>query len=303
MKSVRPTDLLSFIAIADHLNFSKAAVALGVSPSALSHTLRSMEDRLGVRLVNRTTRSVALTEAGERLYARVQPALRDIDDALDDLNDFRDKPAGKLRINAGLSAARLVVLPWINRFVSAYPEVTVELVNDDSLIDMVSSGFDAGVRFGESIATDMIAVTIGPPRIRSVVVAAASFLKRHAHPRTPHDLRGMPCIAQRYPSGALYRWEFERGGIALELQPEGPLVLGDMGLCIDAALAGVGMAFVFEDLVAADIAAGRLVRVLDDWCPYFPGLHLYYPSRRQLPSALRAFIEFIRRPEQVEQRD
>lgn len=294
MKDTRAADLISFLAIADHLNFSRAAVALGVSPSALSHTLRILEERLEVRLVNRTTRSVALTEAGERLYTRLKPAFRDIDDALDDLNAFRGKPAGRLRINAGLSAAQLAVLPLVQRFIAAYPDIAVELVSDDSLIDMVSSGFDAGVRFGETIATDMIAVPL-MPQVRSIIVAAPSLLERFPAPKKPQDLKALPCIGQRFPSGAMYHWELERGGVSLEIRAENwPLILGDMGLCIDAARGGSGLAFVFEGLVQEDLAAGRLVRVLENWCPYFPGLYLYYPSRRQLPSALKAFVEFVK---------
>ena len=293
MKSIKPAELMSFIAIANHLSLSKAAVELGVSPSALSHTLRGMEDRLGLRLFNRTTRSVALTAAGERLYARIRPAFRDIDDALEDLNDFRGKPSGSLRFTAALTSARLALLPLAARFVAEYPQVSIEIVADDSLVDMVSSGFDAGVRFGESIDADMVAVPLGP-RIRSAVVATPEYFEQQAIPRTPHDLRHMPCIRQRFPSGALYRWEFERGGVALDVQVEGPLTLGTMELCVDAALTGAGMAFVFAGLVEPAIAAGRLVRVLEDWCPYHPGLFLYYPSRRQLPAALKAFIEFSR---------
>lgn len=293
MKSIRPGELLSFIAIAEQLNFGRAAVRLGVSPSALSHTLRGMEERLGLRLVNRTTRSVALTEAGQRLFARVRPAFRDIEDALEDLNTLRDTPSGSLRISAGYSAARLVLLPLIQRFLAAYPEVQVELVADDALTDMVAAGFDAGVRFGERIATDMVATPLSGP-IRSVVVATPAFFVAHPRPRKPANLRGMPCIGQRFPSGARYHWEFERRGVSCEIEVDGPLVLNDMMLCVEAARAGIGMAFVFEGLVAPQLASGELVTALDDWCPTFPGLFLYYPSRRQLPSALRAFVDFTR---------
>jgi DNA-binding transcriptional LysR family regulator len=293
MKPVSAADLAVFLSIAAHLSFSRAAVELGLSPSALSHALRALEERLGVRLFNRTTRSVALTEAGERLYARIKPAFRDIDDALEDLNLFRDTPAGTLRINAGRAAAQLVLLPLAARFLETYPDVTLEISSDDALVDVVSGGFDAGVRFGERLEADMVSLPIGPD-LRSVVVAAPAFFERHPRPQKPQDLHAMPCIRHRFPSGNLYSWEFERGGMQLEIDVNGPLTLGDVGLMVGPALQGVGLAYVFEDMVTEHIAAGRLVQVLEDWCPYYPGLHLYYPSRRQVPAALKAFIEFAR---------
>ncbi|MDH4556932.1 LysR family transcriptional regulator [Pseudomonas sp. BN417] len=293
MKPVSAADLGIFLSIAAHLSFSRAAIELGLSPSALSHALRALEERLGVRLFNRTTRSVALTEAGERLYARIRPAFRDIDDALDDLNQFRETPSGTLRINAGRAAAQLVLLPLAARFLEAFPDVTLEISSDDALVDVVSGGFDAGVRFGERLQADMVSLPIGP-YMRSVVVAAPEFFERHALPQKPEDLHGLPCIRHRFPSGNLYRWEFERGGMQLEIEVEGPLTLGDVGLMVGPALEGVGLAYVFEDMVAEHVAAGRLVQVLEDWCPYYPGLHLYYPSRRQVPATLKAFIEFAR---------
>ena len=293
MKSVAIADLTIFLSIADHLSLSRAAVELGLSPSAISHALRGLEERLGVRLFNRTTRSVALTEAGERLYARVKPAFRDIGDALDDLNDFRDKPSGSLRINAGRAAIQLVLLPLVGRFLEACPDVQVEIVSDDALVDVVAGSFDAGVRFGERLEVDMVSVAIGPP-LRSVVVAAPALLARQRLPQSPHELRGLPCIRHRFPSGAFFRWEFERDGSALEIEVDGPLILDDVGLMIEPAVQGVGLAYVFEDMVRAQLADGRLVQVLADWCPPYPGLHLYYPSRRHLPAPLRAFIEFAR---------
>lgn len=293
MKPVSAADLNIFLSIAAHLSFSRAAVELGLSPSALSHALRALEERLGVRLFNRTTRSVALTEAGERLYSRIRPAFRDIDDALEDLNQFRDTPSGTLRINAGRAAAELVLLPLAGRFLAAYPDVQLEISSDDALVDVVSGGYDAGVRFGERLEADMVSLPIGPS-LRSVVVAAPVFFEHHPRPHKPQDLHGLPCIRHRFPSGNLYRWEFERGGIQLEIEVNGPLTLGDVGLMVGPALQGVGLAYVFEDMVAAHLAEGRLVQVLADWCPYYPGLHLYYPSRRQVPAALKAFIEFAR---------
>ncbi|MGQ7814354.1 LysR family transcriptional regulator [Metapseudomonas furukawaii] len=293
MKPVSAADLSIFLSIAQHLSFSRAAIELGLSPSALSHALRALETRLGVRLFNRTTRSVALTEAGERLYARVKPAFRDIDDALEDLNSFRDKPSGNLRITAGRPAAQLVLLPLAGRFLEAYPDVRLDIVTDDALVDIVSAGFDAGVRFGERLEADMVSLPIGP-NMRSVVVGSPGFFQRYKTPRKPQDLHGLPCIRHRFPSGAFYRWEFARGGIELEIDVDGPLILGDVGLMVGPALQGVGLAYVFEDMVSEHLAAGSLTQVLEDWCPYYPGLHLYYPSRRHVPAALKAFIEFAR---------
>ncbi|CAD5109998.1 LysR family transcriptional regulator [Zestomonas carbonaria] len=293
MKPVSAADLSIFLSIAQHLSFSRAAVDLGLSPSALSHALRGLEERLGVRLFNRTTRSVALTEAGERLYSRVKPAFRDIDDALEDLNSFRDKPSGTLRLNAGRPAAQLVLLPLVSRFLEVYPDIRIEVVADDALVDVVSAGFDAGVRFGERLEADMVSLAIGP-YMRSVVVGAPELFQRHPVPQKPQDLHRLPCIRHRFPSGNYYRWEFERAGIAQEIEVDGPLTLSDVDLMVGPALQGVGLAYVFEDMVKEPIADGRLVQVLEDWCPYYPGLHLYYPSRRQVPAALKAFIEFAR---------
>jgi DNA-binding transcriptional LysR family regulator len=293
MKRVRSTDLAIFLAIANHRSFRKAAVELAVTPSALSHALRTIEERLDVRLVNRTTRGVALTEAGERLFDRIRPAFLDIDAALDDLDTFRGHPYGKLRINAPRAAAKLVLLPIVSRFLKAHPSVEVDIVIDDALIDMVSSGFDAGIRFGESIAADMIAVPIGP-RHSFAVVGTPGYFEGRGRPQTPHDLKDHVCIRFRFAGGAFYHWEFERGGIKLEIEVQGPLTLGDQDIMRDAVLQGDGLGYLFEDQVRDEIEAGKLVRVLEDWCPYYPGFFLYYPSRRQLPTALRAFIDFVK---------
>ncbi|MEB2626343.1 LysR family transcriptional regulator [Pseudomonas sp. YuFO8] len=293
MKAPSAADLSTFLCVANHLNFSRAAVELGLTPSALSHAVRTLENRLGVRLFNRTTRSVGLTEAGERLFARLKPAFRDIDDALEDLNHFREKPSGNLRITAGRQAAELVLLPMAGRFLEAYPDVKLEIVTDDALVDVVAQGFDAGVRFGIRLEADMVSLPIGST-LRSGVVGSAEFFRKHPVPQKPEDLHGLPCIRHRFPSGTLYRWEFERGGITQEIEVDGPLTLGDVSLMVGPALQGVGMAYVFEDMVKTQIADGSLVQVLGDWCPYYPGLHLYYPSRRHVPAALKAFIEFAR---------
>lgn len=286
-------DLPIFLCIAQHLNFSRAAVDLGLTPSALSHSLRALENRLGVRLFNRTTRSVALTEAGERLYARLKPAFRDIEDALEDLNHFRDKPSGNLRITAGRQACELVLLPIASEFLQAYPDIRLEVVESDALLDIVASGFDAGVRFGNRLEADMVSLPIGP-NLRSVVVGSPGFFERHPAPQKPEDLQALPCIRHRFPSGSIYRWEFKRGGIDQEIEVNGPLTLGDVSLMIGPALQGLGLAYVFEDMAREHLASGRLVQVLADWCPYYPGLHLYYPSRRHVPAPLKAFIDFAR---------
>ncbi|WP_331695496.1 LysR family transcriptional regulator [Pseudomonas sp. ZY71] len=293
MKSPSAADLSVFLCTAQHLNFSKAAIELGLTPSALSHSVKALENRLGVRLFNRTTRSVALTEAGERLYARLKPAFRDIDDALEDLNHFRDKPSGNLRITSGRQACELVLLPIASEFLQLYPDIRLEVVESDALLDIVANGFDAGVRFGDRLEADMVSLPIGPT-MRSVVVGSPAFFQRHAAPQKPEDLHALPCIRHRYPSGSMYRWELERGGIAQEIEVNGPLTLGDVSLMVGPALQGLGLAYVFEDMVSEHLASGRLLQVLADWCPYYPGLHLYYPSRRHVPAALKAFIEFVR---------
>lgn len=293
MARIDSSDLAGFLAIAKHRSFKAASVELGVTPSALSHALRTVEERLGLRLLNRTTRSVALTEAGERLFSRISPAFRDIADALEDLNTFRGKPAGTLRINSARQSARLVLIPLITKFLKAYPDIRVDLVINDALVDVVSAGFDAGVRFGETIAADMIAVPVGP-RHRFAVVGSPGYFKKHKPPVTPHDLSKLPCIRYRFSSGAMYRWEFECGGIELDIEVDGPLTLGDQDLMLEAALDGAGLAYVFEQQAEQLIAKRKLVRVLADWCPAYPGFFMYYPSRRQLPAALRAFVDFVK---------
>ncbi|OQW61385.1 MAG: transcriptional regulator [Proteobacteria bacterium SG_bin9] len=290
---INPADLTTFLAIARHKSFRAAAAELGVTASALSHSLRNIEERLDVRLFNRTTRSVALTEAGERLFTRITPAFRDITDALDDLNTFRGKPVGTLRFNSAKQSAQLVLLPIVTQFLRAYPDIKIELTTDDALVDMVSGGYDAGVRFGETIAADMIAVPIGP-RHRFAVVGSPGYFKDRKKPVTPHDLSKLPCIRFRFASGNFYRWEFERGGMEVEIEADGPLTLTDQDLMLQAALDGTGLAYVFEQQAKELIKQKKLVRVLEDWCPAYPGFFLYYPSRRQLPAALRAFIDFAR---------
>ena len=286
-------DLLSFATVARLRSFRRAAAELGVSPSALSHSLRGLEERLGVRLLNRTTRSVTPSEAGQRLLTRLTPALRDIDDALEDINDFRATPIGTLRLNVPRSAAHMLLAPLVARFLAAYPQMRVELMADDGLIDIVAAGYDAGVRFGESLQGDMVAVPLGPPQ-RLAVVASPAYLKKRGVPQSPHDLAAHNCIRHRFPSGRLYHWEFERAGIALQVDVEGPLTLGEQELMLRAAEDGVGIACVFEGLATARLASKKLRRVLADWCPPMPGFYLYYPSRRQMPAGLRAFVDMVR---------
>ena len=286
------SDLASFLAVARHRSFRKAADELGCTPSAVSHALRNIEERLKVRLLNRTTRSVALTEAGERLVERITPAFRDIADALDDLNHYRGQPIGSLRINASRPSTQMVLLPTVTRFMAAHPAVSVEIVVNDSLVDMVSESFDAGVRFGETIAKDMVAVPLGA-RQRTAIVASPEFFNRYSKPRRPEQLKNLPCIRFRFGSGRWYDWEFEKGGVELKIEVGGPLTLGDTELMVQAALDGAGIAFAFESQVQHLIAARKLVRVLEDWCPYYSGFYLYYPGRRQVPAALRAFIDFV----------
>ncbi|WP_218831789.1 LysR family transcriptional regulator [Bordetella genomosp. 10] len=286
-------ELDTFAAVARHRSFRKAAAERGVSASALSHALRGLEERLGVRLLHRTTRSVTPTEAGERLLARLDPALREVADALADVTALQAVPAGKVRLNVPRPAARLLLAPILARFAAAHPRVQVEVVTDDGLADIVGAGFDAGMRFGESLAGDMVAAPVGPPQ-RFVCVASPDYLAARGIPRTPRDLLGHACIGRRFPSGNLYAWEFQAEGQPLRIDVSGPLLLDDDVLMIQAARDGAGIAYVYEAMVADDIAAGRLVLVLDAWSAMPSRFFLYYPGRRQLPTALRALVDFIK---------
>jgi DNA-binding transcriptional LysR family regulator len=282
-----------FLAVARHGSFRRAATERRVSPSALSHAIRGLEDTLGVRLFNRTNRSIRLTAAGELLLERVGPALGDIAEAVSQVNAFRGRPAGLLRLNVPRIAAELIVRPVMGRFLATYPEITLEVVSDDGLVDIVAEGFDAGIRPGRRLAQAMIAVPVGTRR-RFAVVASGDYFAGHGKPEVPQDLHAHACIERRYPGGARYAWEFARGDETMEVDVSGPLVLDDSMLMVAAALDGVGIAFVYETLVAADIARGTLVRVLEDWCPALPHFFLYYPGRRQTPAPLRAFIDMVR---------
>jgi len=286
-------ELTAFAAVARLRSFRKAAVERGVSASALSHALRALEERLGVRLLNRTTRSVTPTEAGRQLLARLEPAMREITDALLDLSTLQQEPAGKLRLNVPRPAARLLLAPMLARFVARYPRVQVELVTDDGMIDIVRDGFDAGIRFGEHVAADMIAVPVGAPQ-PFVVVGSPAYLAARGVPATPRALLEHACIGRRFPSGRQYAWEFGPAGEGVSIAVDGPLVFDDDELMLRAARDGAGYAYVYEADARADIAAGRLVCVLERCLPPAPRYFLYYPGRRQMPPMLRAFVDMVR---------
>jgi DNA-binding transcriptional LysR family regulator len=288
------SDLLAFLAVARERSFTRAAAKLGVSQSALSHTIREMETRLRLRLLTRTTRSVSPTEAGERLLRTVGPHLDQIDAELTALNEFRDKPAGTIRITAGEHAAETILWPAIAKLLPNYPDVSVEVTIDYGLTDIVAERYDAGVRLGEQVGKDMIAVRIGPD-MRMAVVAAPSYFKTRRRPKTPEDLTSHTCINLRLPTyGGLYAWEFEKNGRELKVRVEGQLVFNNIVLRLNAALAGLGLAYLPEDMVKMHFAKRRLVRVLADWCPPFSGYHLYYPSRRQHTPAFTLLVDALR---------
>jgi DNA-binding transcriptional LysR family regulator len=286
-------DLKAFAAVAAHRSFRKAADELSLSASSLSHVMRTLERNLGVRLLNRTTRSVAPTEAGERLLLRLGPTLSDLQAALDDVASFGELPRGTLRINANETAARLLLRTAIPTFLSRYPSMSLNLVTEGRLVDIVAEGFDAGVRLGEVLAQDMIAVRFGGD-IRFLAVASPTYLFRREAPRVPEDLKHHICICNRLPSGKLYRWEFEKHGQEAAVDVPGALTLDHIGLMTEAAADGLGIAYVPERAARPYLDDGRLVMVLSDWCPSIPGLFLYYPGRRHVPAALRAFITVLR---------
>jgi len=285
-------DLDAFVAIARTKNFRRAALDQRVSVSSLSQRLHGMEERLGVRLLNRTTRSVALTEAGELLLARVGPAMQDVNGALDEVRGLRGVPSGRLRINAPPPAIDLVLAPMVAPFLAAYPQVDLEIVGESSFVDIVAQGYDAGVRYGEHLAQDMIAVALGPPQ-RYALVASPDYIARHGKPKHPKDLLGHRCVRIRYGRGMIQDWEFEKAGRVVKVSPSAKLIVNYPGVARSAARDGFGFWLTFEGYVREAIKAGALVSVLDDWCAPFPGPFLYYPSRRQMPPALAAFIGFV----------
>lgn len=285
-------DLNAFLAVARTRNFRRAAQDERVSVSSLSQRLRDIEERLGVRLMNRTTRSVSLTEAGELLLSRVAPAMRDVNEALDQVRGLRDVPSGRLRINAPPPAIDLVLAPMVAPFLRQFPQIELEVVAESAFVDIVDAGFDAGVRYGEHLARDMIAVSLGPPQ-RYAVVASPQYVAQHGRPKHPKDLLGHACIRIRFGSGRIPDCEFEKAGRVVKVAPSGQLIGTHLGLAMRAAKDGLGFWPTFEGYVRDEIEAGTLISVLEDWCEPFSGPFLYYPSRRQLPPALAAFVAFV----------
>jgi DNA-binding transcriptional LysR family regulator len=287
-------DLAAFAAVARERSFTRAAAKLGVSTSALSQTVRNLEERLGVRLLTRTTRSVASTEAGERLLRTVAPRFDEIEAEVAALSDLRERPAGTIRITAGEHPAISVLQPALMKLLPAYPDIRVEIVADYGLTDIVAQGYDAGVRLGEQVAKDMVAVRIGPD-IRMAVVASPSYLKRHSVPQSPHDLTAQNCINIRLPTyGGLFVWEFGKDGREVKVRVDGQIIVNNIALRLASVLDGLGVAYMPEDQALLEIKARRLVRLLDSWCPPFSGYHLYYPSRRQHSAAFGLLLDTLR---------
>ena len=286
-------ELNAVAAISAHRSFRAAATELGISPSALSHAIAGLEKKLGVRLINRTTRSVSLSQAGERFLARVSPALREIAGAVEDVNEFRSTPTGTLRINTKERAAHQILRPVVAEYLRRYPDMQVELTMEGRPIDIVAEGFDAGIRLAESVPQDMVAIPCGPDS-RFIVVGAPGYFERKSVPRSPPDLLRHDCIRRRMPGGKLYRWEFERRGEEMALDVPGRLILDNDSLMVEAAVEGLGLAFVSEFWATDQLAAKSLQAVLEDWTPPFPGLRLYYPGHRHMTAGLRAFVDLLR---------
>ena len=291
----RPTlsDLAAFAAIVSRRSFRKAADELGVAPSTLSHMMRTLEANMSVRLLHRTTRSVSPTEAGERLVARLQQLLRDLDLALAEVDDFRDSPGGTLRINTSEIAARLLLQQVVPTFLTRHPQMKLDLVTEGRLIDIVADGYDAGIRLGEAVPQDMIGVRFGGP-VRFLAVASPGYLAKHKKPKTPDDLKQHECIRFRLASGKMFRWEFARRAQEITVDVPGALTLDHVELMAEAAAKGLGIAYISAHSAAPWIARGDLVTVLDDWCPSIPGLFLYYPGHRHVPPGLKAFIAVLK---------
>ncbi len=290
-------DLNAFVTVARASGFREGARLSGGSASALSEAVRRIEIQLGVRLLNRTTRSVVLTEAGRGLFDRLTPALNEMEAALDVVNGFRDKPTGSLRLNVPVSAARLVLGKIVPPFLAAYPDIRLEVIAEDSFVDMLASGCDAGIRYEERLEQDMIAVPIGPREQRFAAAAAKSYLDRCGRPEHPRDLLNHACLRGKFTSGIMYAWEFERGEEVVKVDPGGPLIVsvgGAVDLAVDVTVAGSGIIYLFEDWLRPHLDSGALEPVLESWWPRFPGPFLYYPSRRHIPAPLRAFIDFIK---------
>jgi DNA-binding transcriptional LysR family regulator len=287
-------DLVAFLTVAREQSFTKAAAKLGVSQSALSQTVRSLEARLGIRLLTRTTRSVSPTEAGERLLNTVGPRFEEIETELGALSELKDKPSGTIRITAGEHPAISVLAPAIRKLAIEYPDINVEVIVDYGLTDIVTERYDAGIRLGEQVAKDMIAVKVSSD-MRMAVVGSPEYFQRHGRPETPQDLTRHNCINMRLPThGGIYPWEFERDGREIRVRVDGQLVFNNLAMRIDAALSGLGLAYLPEDQATVYLAAGRLERALEDWCEPFPGYHLYYPNRRHASPAFAIFVDTVR---------
>lgn len=285
--------LSAFLAVAEKRSFTQAAKQLNISTSGLSHAIRRLEEQIGVRLLRRTTRSVSPTEAGERLLAHLQPALADIRSVLTDLSGLQSTPVGRIRLLCPRLAVKTVVGPKLGQFVRDYPEVELDITTDDSRLDLVSAGYDAGIQFGEYIAQDMVAVRVSPD-LRAAIVAAPAYFDSHPKPLSPRDLVAHRCIRFRHRGESVYKWELDQGTQSLAIAVNGSLIVDDLDLVIQAALDGAGLAWVAEDRVPEHLASGALVRVLEDWCPPFPGFFLYYPTRKQQPAALAALVNAFR---------
>lgn len=286
-------ELQAVLAIADTRNFRAAARELDLSASALSHAVSALEKRLGVRLFHRTTRSVALTDAGEHFVARIRPALGELQGAVESINDFRETPRGTLRLNTNEPWARQLFTPLVVEFLRRFPQMKVELACESRMVDIVKEGFDAGIRLRDTVPADMVAVTCSRPQ-RSLVVATPAFVRAHGAPKMPRDLLDYDCVVLRRPNGGRYHWEFERDGRSLEVDVKGRIAVDTLSVLIDAALAGLGFAYVGEEEVADLLKRRRLVRVLEPWCPTWAPLAIYYPGHRQVPAGLRAFIDLAK---------
>lgn len=294
MKRDELGDLVAFLTVGEERSFTRAAARLGTSQSSLSHTVRRLEERMGVRLLTRTTRNVVPTDAGEQLMETLRPAFNDIRSRLDALSAMRQQPGGTIRLTSSRHAAETILMPAVKRLMAEYREISVEISIDQRFVDLVTERYDAGVRLGESIEKDMIAVRIGPD-LRMVVAGSPDYFERYPRPQTPHDLTGHNCINLRLPTlGGLYAWEFERDGRPLNVRVEGQFVCNDVPMIIDAALSGLGLACLPDDHLGPLVESGRLVPVLEDWCPPFPGFHLYYPSRRLPSPAFALLVEALR---------
>lgn len=293
MNRTQLAQLAVLAAVASHRSFRGAARELAIAPSAVSHAVSSLEESLGVRLLARTTRSVAPTEEGARLLERLRPALDEIGIALEAVAEGRDRPSGNLRITAPRFAADMLIAPRLGAFFALYPDIVLEVADEDGFTDIVAEGFDAGIRLEESLEADMIAVKLGP-RLRSAIVGSPAYFDNHPIPLHPRDLARHRCIRRRFSNGSIYNWEFGRNGEEMTIAITGPLIFGEDRPIITAALNGAGLAYAFDNRVLGEVAEGRLVRVLEDWCEPYPGPYLYYPSRRQMRPALRAFIDFFR---------